>query len=74
MVPMTIYSVPSSELMIRSLTEEQLQDAPKIEQGETWEQANRDRDEEVHGYWARGARAPNFIPDHKRQRGGNAGL
>src|SRR3981189_2962990 len=34
------------------ITEEQLQDAPKIEQGETWEQANRDRGEEVQRYWA----------------------
>ena len=33
------------------ITEEQLKNAPKIEQGESWEQANRDRDEEVHGYW-----------------------
>ena len=33
------------------ITEEQLKNAPKIEQGESWEQANRDRDEEVHDYW-----------------------
>jgi sporulation protein YlmC with PRC-barrel domain len=33
------------------ITEEQLKNAPKIEQGESWEQANRDRDEEVYGYW-----------------------
>src|SRR6195256_1998939 len=33
------------------ITEEQLKNAPKIEQEESWEQANRDRDEEVHGYW-----------------------
>src|SRR3981189_1142512 len=33
------------------ITEEQLKNAPKIEQGESWEPANRDRDEEVHGYW-----------------------
>src|SRR6202051_2680289 len=33
------------------ITEEQLKNAPKIEQGKSWEQANRDRDEEVHGYW-----------------------
>jgi sporulation protein YlmC with PRC-barrel domain len=38
------------------ITEEQLKDAPKIEQGESWEQANRDRDEEVYGYWEQ--RAP----------------
>jgi sporulation protein YlmC with PRC-barrel domain len=33
------------------ITEEQLKNAPKIEQGEGWEQANRARDEEIHGYW-----------------------
>jgi sporulation protein YlmC with PRC-barrel domain len=33
------------------ITEEQLEKAPKIEQGESWEQANRKRDEEVYGYW-----------------------
>jgi sporulation protein YlmC with PRC-barrel domain len=33
------------------ITEEQLKNAPKIEQGESWEQPNRARDEEVHGYW-----------------------
>jgi sporulation protein YlmC with PRC-barrel domain len=33
------------------ITEQQLKNAPKAEQGERWEQANRDRDEEVHGYW-----------------------
>jgi sporulation protein YlmC with PRC-barrel domain len=33
------------------ITEEQLKNAPKIEQRESWEQANRNRDEEVHGYW-----------------------
>jgi sporulation protein YlmC with PRC-barrel domain len=33
------------------ITEEQLKNAPKIEQGESWQQANQDRDEEVHGYW-----------------------
>jgi sporulation protein YlmC with PRC-barrel domain len=33
------------------ITEEHLKNAPKVEQGESWEQANRDRDEEVHGYW-----------------------
>jgi len=31
------------------ITEQQLQDAPKIDQGGSWEQANRD--EEVYGYW-----------------------
>ena len=38
------------------ITGEQLKNAPKIEQGESWEQANRDRDEEVYGYWEQ--RAP----------------
>jgi sporulation protein YlmC with PRC-barrel domain len=33
------------------ITEDQLKSAPKIEQGESWEQPNRNRDEEVHGYW-----------------------
>jgi sporulation protein YlmC with PRC-barrel domain len=33
------------------ITEEQLKNAPKIEQGESWEQANQDRDEEVYDYW-----------------------
>ena len=32
------------------ITEEQLKNAPKIESGESLEQ-DRDRDEEVHGYW-----------------------
>ena len=33
------------------ITEEQLKNAPKTEQEKSWEQANRDRDEEVYGYW-----------------------
>ena len=33
------------------ITEEQLKTAPKIEQGEGWNQASADRDEEVHDYW-----------------------
>ena len=33
------------------ITDEQLKNAPKIEQRESWERANQDRDEEVHGYW-----------------------
>jgi sporulation protein YlmC with PRC-barrel domain len=33
------------------ITEEQLKKAPKIEQGESWRQANGDRDEEIYGYW-----------------------
>jgi sporulation protein YlmC with PRC-barrel domain len=33
------------------ITEEELKTAPKIEQGESWEQANRDRDKEVQDYW-----------------------
>lgn len=33
------------------ITEQQLKNAPKAGQGESWEQANRDRDEEVYGYW-----------------------
>jgi sporulation protein YlmC with PRC-barrel domain len=37
------------------ITEEQLKNAPKIEQAESWDQAKRDRDEEVHGYWAQPA-------------------
>jgi sporulation protein YlmC with PRC-barrel domain len=35
------------------VAEEQLKNAPKIEQGENWEQANRGRDDQVHGYWER---------------------
>jgi sporulation protein YlmC with PRC-barrel domain len=37
------------------ITEQQLKNAPKIEQGESWGQANRDCDEEVYGYWERPA-------------------
>jgi sporulation protein YlmC with PRC-barrel domain len=37
------------------ITEEQLKKAPKIEQGEDWAQANRDRDEQVHNYWGQPA-------------------
>jgi sporulation protein YlmC with PRC-barrel domain len=33
------------------ITEEQLKNAPKIEQGESWDQANGDRGEGIHGYW-----------------------
>jgi sporulation protein YlmC with PRC-barrel domain len=33
------------------ITEEQLKNAPKVGQGESWDQANRDRDKEVYGYW-----------------------
>ena len=33
------------------ITEEQLKNAPKIEPGESLDQSNRDRDEEVYGYW-----------------------
>jgi sporulation protein YlmC with PRC-barrel domain len=33
------------------ITEEQLKNAPKIEQGESWEQTNGNRGEGVHGYW-----------------------
>lgn len=33
------------------ITEEKLENVPKIEQGESWEQTNLDRDEEVYGYW-----------------------
>nr|WP_171948188.1 PRC-barrel domain-containing protein [Bradyrhizobium erythrophlei] len=33
------------------VNEEQLKNAPKIEQGETWEQANRDRNQDVYDYW-----------------------
>jgi sporulation protein YlmC with PRC-barrel domain len=33
------------------ITEEQLRNAPTIEQGESWEQTNRDRDKTVYGYW-----------------------
>jgi sporulation protein YlmC with PRC-barrel domain len=39
------------------ITEEQLKNAPKIEQGESWEQTNRGRDEQVHGYWDQAAPA-----------------
>jgi sporulation protein YlmC with PRC-barrel domain len=33
------------------ITEEQLRNAPKSDPSESWEQPNRDRDEQVHGYW-----------------------
>jgi hypothetical protein len=33
------------------VTEEQLKYAPKIEQGEIWEQANRNRNQDVYDYW-----------------------
>ena len=33
------------------ITEEQLKNAPKIEQGESWEQANRARNQDVYDYW-----------------------
>ncbi|HEX3571191.1 MAG TPA: PRC-barrel domain-containing protein [Acidobacteriaceae bacterium] len=44
------------------ITEEQLKNAPKIEQGESWEQANRDRDEEVYGYWEQPSSAQEGQP------------
>jgi hypothetical protein len=33
------------------VTEEQLKNAPKIEQGENWEQTDRPRNEGVYDYW-----------------------
>ena len=33
------------------ITEEQLKNAPKIEQGESWEQENRARNQDVHDFW-----------------------
>jgi len=33
------------------ITDDQLKNAPKIEQGESWKQANPDREDEVYGYW-----------------------
>jgi hypothetical protein len=33
------------------ITEEQLKNAPKIEHGESWEQANRARNQDVYDYW-----------------------
>src|SRR4030081_3581149 len=42
------------------ITEEQLRNAPKIEQAESWEQANLDRDQKVHGYWEQPAPAQEF--------------
>ena len=39
------------------ITDEQLKNAPKIEQRESWERANRDRGEKVHGYWEQPAPA-----------------
>ena len=33
------------------VTEEQLKNAPKIEQGENWEQTNRARNQGVYDYW-----------------------
>jgi len=43
------------------ITEEQLKNAPKAEQGEQWDQADRDRDEEVYGYWEQP------VPEQERQ-------
>jgi sporulation protein YlmC with PRC-barrel domain len=40
------------------ITEEQLKNAPKIEQGEGSEQANRNRHEKIYGYWEQPARGP----------------
>jgi hypothetical protein len=59
------------------ITKEQLKSAPKIEQGKAG--SNRTgtatrRSMDTLGATRSGARAPNFIPDHKRQGGGNAGL
>ena len=42
------------------ITEEQLRNAPKIEQAESWEQANWDRDQKVQGYWEQPAPVPEF--------------
>lgn len=39
------------------ITEEQLKKAPKAEPAESWEQANRGRDEQVFGYWQQPAPA-----------------
>lgn len=39
------------------ITEQQVGNAPKIEHGESWQQANRARDEDVHGYWEQPAPA-----------------
>lgn len=36
------------------ITEEQLKKAPKLQQGDSWEQANH-RDEEIYGYWGQPA-------------------
>jgi len=33
------------------VTEKQLKNAPKIEQGESWEQENRARNQDVYDYW-----------------------
>src|ERR1700733_11734778 len=33
------------------ITEQELKNAPKAEQGDGWEQANHNHDEGVHGYW-----------------------
>ena len=33
------------------ITEEQLKNAPKIEQGENWEQTNRARNQDFYDYW-----------------------
>ena len=33
------------------ITDEQLKERPENRTRESWERANRDRDEEVHGYW-----------------------
>src|SRR6202040_1461317 len=48
--PMLDYDEKLGEYRV-DITEEQLKNAPNIEQGESWEQANGDRGEGVHGYW-----------------------
>jgi sporulation protein YlmC with PRC-barrel domain len=48
--PMLTYNEKPDGFQL-DITEEQLKNAPKIEEGENWEQANRARNQEVYDYW-----------------------
>jgi hypothetical protein len=48
--PMLTYNEKPDGFQL-DITEEQLKNAPKIKQGESWEQANRARNQAVYDYW-----------------------
>jgi hypothetical protein len=48
--PMLTYNEKPDGFQL-DITEEQLKNAPKIKQGESWEQANRARNQDVYDYW-----------------------